>query len=174
MAPCYHAQDVWEQVSGGDVAGRIQASVSGGLLVQNAVELDREETRKATECTNADCAQPAARTRNVVRVQDRVPGGLLIQNAVKLEREETRRATECANADCARPAARTRNVVMITVESLGALYTDLYNPKAHTMPFVSGLFNAALPGSAFLLERIYVIVLRLEPSPGTDLHVAKI
>jgi hypothetical protein len=44
---------------------------------------------------------------------------------------------------------------MITVESLGALYTDLYNPEAHTMPFVSGLFNAALPGSAFLLERIY-------------------
>lgn len=129
MAPCFHAQDVWEQVSGGDVAGRIQASVSGGLLVQNAVEL---------------------------------------------EREETRRATECANADCARPAARTRNVVMITVESLGALYTDLYNPEAHTMPFVSGLFNAALPGSAFLLERIYVIVLRLEPSPCTDLHIDKI
>ena len=97
-----------------------------------------------------------------------------MQNAVELEREETRRATECANADCARPAARTRNVVMITVESLGALYTDLYNPEAHTMPFVSGLFNAALPGSAFLLERIYVIVLRLEPSPCTDLHVGKI
>ena len=120
---------MWEQVPGGDVAGRIQASVSGGLLVQNAVELDREETRKATECTDAACA---------------------------------------------RPAARTRNVVMITVESLGALYTDLYNPKAHTMPFVSGLFNAALPGSAFLLERIYVIVLRLEPSPCTDLHVGKV
>ena len=129
MAPYFHAQDVWERVSGGDVAGRVEARVSGGLLVQNAVELEREETRKATEC---------------------------------------------ANAECARPAARTRNVVMITVESLGALYTDLYNPDAQTMPFVSDLYNAALPGSAFLLERIYVFVLRLEPSPCADLHVGKI
>ena len=127
VAPCFHAQDVWQRVSGGDVAGRVLARVSRGLLVQNAVELEREETRNATE-------------------------------------------SECANADCARPAARTRNVVMITVESLGALYTDVYNPDAQTMPFVSDLFNAALPGSAFLLERIDVFVVRLEPSPCAHFH----
>ena len=45
--------------------------------------------------------------------------------------------------------------MLITVESLGALYTDLYNPDARTMPFVSGLFNSATPGDAFLLERLY-------------------
>ena len=45
--------------------------------------------------------------------------------------------------------------MLITVESLGALYTDLYNPDARTMPFVSGLFNAARSGEAFLLDRLY-------------------
>ena len=45
--------------------------------------------------------------------------------------------------------------MIITVESLGALYTDLYNADARTMPFVSALFEAAPPGEAFLLERCY-------------------
>ena len=44
-----------------------------------------------------------------------------------------------ARADPAPP--RSRNLVLITVESMGALYMDLYNPDARTMRFVSGLFN---------------------------------
>ena len=54
------------------------------------------------------------------------------------------------------PPPRTRNVVLITLESVGALYMDLYNPEAKTMPFVSSLFNSSPEGAAMLFERYYV------------------
>ena len=68
---------------------------------------------------------------------------------------------------CARPTPpRSRNIVLITVESLGALYTDLYNSDAHSMPFLSGRFNAAKQADALQpcsRDRCNPVCSRLQP-----------
>lgn len=59
---------------------------------------------------------------------------------------------------CRRPSEgglRTRNVVLITLESVGAQYVDLYNRGVETMPFLTSLFNASAPGHAFMVDHYY-------------------
>ena len=75
-------------------------------------------------------------------------------------------------------APRTRSVVMIVLESVGAMYTDLYNPDAHgSMPFLRELFERSPNGKAFMVERfmsttpnslhsLYAQTCGLQPSLG--------
>jgi len=125
------AADAWERVSGGDEDASAAAR-QGQLLAEHATRLEREEARNATRCAESVEARRAQHG----------------PSSTPARGDGDQRA-------CARPAARSRNVVLITVESLGALYTSLYNPDARTTPFLTALFNAAPPGDAFLLERLY-------------------
>jgi len=146
VAPRPRAQDVWDRVSGSDAA-----LSQGQALALNAMEqLGREEAeaRDAARCvTTPSQAEPLSKPlsafkRNRLKVgRRRGQDGDTAARGTLLPGRDGGSRPACARPDL--PAPRSRNVVLITVESLGAIYTDLYNSDARTMPFLSGLFNAA-------------------------------
>ena len=139
--PRPRAQDVWERVSGSDAA-----LSQGRALAQDAMEqLGREEAeeRAAAPCaTGPSQAEPlsALKGHRLIAARRRGQEGDATARGTLLPGRDSGGRQACARSG---PAPRSRNVVFITVESLGALYTDLYNSDARTMPFLSGLFNAA-------------------------------
>ena len=53
------------------------------------------------------------------------------------------------------PWPYSRNVLLVSMESIGALYTDLYNADAATMPFLRSLYESSPNGTAALVDYYY-------------------
>jgi hypothetical protein len=142
--PRYRAQEIWEHASGGDLAAN-----QGAL---HAIDFERREVEAAAAAAVAaearkgkgkGSATPCAATAAPRQGKSGWRGRWKAR-----QRRRGGHGGATARA-CARPIPpRSRNIVLITVESLGALYTDLYNSDAHSMPFLSGLFNAAQQADA--------------------------
>jgi hypothetical protein len=141
---------VWERVSGSDAA-----LSQGQALARNAIEMlgrEEAEARGATQCApSPNQPEPLSafkRHRLNVRRKRKQDEDAAARGTLLPKRDGGGPRQACARLDPAPTSLASRNVVFITVESLGALYTDLYNSDARTMPFLSGLFHAAKQADA--------------------------